>query len=558
MRVPRLVVSVAGCLILTLADSRAAPTPTDLEIDEQVLKQGGLETDASALLAFFRRRTPTAEDRKNLSALIEQLDNNQFSARQEASAKLEEHGWVALPFLRAASKGKSLEVTRRVERAIEMIEHTQVAGLSAAAVRLLRQRRPKETCGVLLDYLPYADDRAVEEEVLVALLAVGQNKGKAGAELVAALKDREPARRGAAALAMLRSNDPAQRAAARPLLTDGNALVRLRAAQALLLARDRDALPLLLGLLAETPPIALQAEEILVGIAGAAAPTAALRPGNADACRACRQAWKDWFGKHGSKLHLPPMDDFRCQLGYTLIVEFADGINDRLVELGPDARPRWQIDNLQYPVDAAVLRDNRVLIVEYNAKRVSERDFKGTIIWEKTMEANEGGPFAAQRLPNGHTFIVSHQQMLEVDARGKEVWRQKPDGFQYLGAHKNRDGQIVYLTSQGNCVRLDPAGKIAKSFPSRHALHWVSGIDVLPGGNLLIPQHADNKVVEFDPDGKVIWEAKMALPKSATRLPNGRTLVTSFENGNVVELDRAGNVVWEYKEGTHPYRARRR
>ena len=80
---------------------------------------------------------------------------------------------------------------------------------------------------------------------------------------------------------------------------------------------------------------------------------------------------------------------------------------------------------------------------------------------------------------------------------------------------------------------MDADGKVAKTFASGHATHWVSGIDVLSGGNILVPQHETNKVVEFDPDGKVVWEAKISLPKSATRLPNGRTLVTSFENRNV-------------------------
>ena len=78
------------------------------------------------------------------------------------------------------------------------------------------------------------------------------------------------------------------------------------------------------------------------------------------------------------------MDDFRCQLGYTLVAEYAmGGGNDRVVELGADGRPRWRIENLEYPVDAVVVADNRVLMVEHNAKHVSERDFKGAILWEK-------------------------------------------------------------------------------------------------------------------------------------------------------------------------------
>lgn len=556
MRVPRVFRPALGCLLLLLAGA-AVEAPGDANL--QVLKQGNIGTDGASLLEFFRKRTPGADHRAGIPNLIRLLDSKQFTVRQEASQTLEEYGVVALPFLRAAGRGKSLEMSRRVESCIEAIERNLVAGLPGAAARLLRQRKPDGACGVLLAYLPYADDREVEEELLATLLALGLPDGKADAELVTALTSQAPVQRAAAALVVSRSVDPAQRQAARKLLADRDASVRFRAAQALLRGGDRAAMPVLLGLLTDSPPdVALQAEEMLVRLAAVDAPRLALQAGDPVQRARCKQAWNDWWSKRGATIAIPKIEDFRCLLGYTLVAEYGmGGASDRLVELGPDGRPRWRIENLAYPTDAVVLGDNRVLIVEHGASRVCERDFKGTILWQKEVN-DRRGPYAAQRLSNGHTFIVFHHQLLEVDRDGKEIDSRQADGFQFLGAYKLDDGQVVYLTDKGDCVRLDAAGKVVKTFLSNHATHWVSGIDVLPGGNVLVPQHELNKVVEFDPEGNIVWEAKVSLPKSATRLRNGRTLVTSFENRHVIELDGNGQTLWEYKEGLHPYRARRR
>jgi len=82
---------------------------------------------------------------------------------------------------------------------------------------------------------------------------------------------------------------------------------------------------------------------------------------------------------------------------------------------------------------------------------------------------------------------------------------------------------------------------------------------VLPSGRLLVPLSSQHKVVEYDPDGKLVWEAPVAQPSGVFRLANGNTLVACHAAQRVVEIDRSGRVVWEYKtDGAQPWRARRR
>ncbi|HJT79536.1 MAG TPA: PQQ-binding-like beta-propeller repeat protein, partial [Gemmataceae bacterium] len=261
-----------------------------------------------------------------------------------------------------------------------------------------------------------------------------------------------------------------------------------------------------------------------------------------------------WWKKSGDRIDLARVEAPRL-LGYTLVVELHRGLNGRVLELGPDNKPRWEIDNLQYPIDAQVVGDDRVLIAEYRNRRVTERDFKGEVKWEKSVNGIVQG---VQRLPHDHTLIVTRNQILEVDADGKETFSHVRNGHDILAARRARTGEVVLVTLSGTCIRLDAAGNEVKSFPVGATYFMGSNIDVLPNGRILVPQFSNNRVVEFDPDGKVVWEAAVASPHSVQRLPNGNTLVGSMILQRAVELDRSGKEVWEYKADGRLMRVRRR
>src|SRR5262249_36264783 len=135
----------------------------------------------------------------------------------------------------------------------------------------------------------------------------------------------------------------------------------------------------------------------------------------------CRDAWADWWRTHADTVDLARVAGPEGTLGYTLLVQVQSNGTGRVVEIGRDNKPRWQIDGLQYPVDAYVVGGNRVLIAEYNGRKITERDFRGNVLWEK--QGLGGMPTNAQRLANGNTFIATNADLLEVDRTGKEVFR---------------------------------------------------------------------------------------------------------------------------------------
>jgi outer membrane protein assembly factor BamB len=151
-------------------------------------------------------------------------------------------------------------------------------------------------------------------------------------------------------------------------------------------------------------------------------------------------------------------------------------------------------------------------------------------------------------------------QLVELDRDGKQVFafaRPTHDIFRGL---KLRNGDVVFITNAGMLTRLDGrTRREIKTFPVGQVGSLWGSMDVLPNGHVLVPQFPANRVVEFDGNGKEVWQANAAMPTAVTRLPNGNTLVASLNTRQVVELNHAGREVWSYTaEAQMLFQARRR
>ncbi|HZT82898.1 MAG TPA: HEAT repeat domain-containing protein [Gemmataceae bacterium] len=507
-------------------------------------------TEGQAPLKEFQKRTLTDETREKAMELIKKMGDENFATRQKAQDDLEAMGASVLPLLRQASSDKDPEISSRSRKVLENLSKANVTGLSPVAVRLVALRKPEGAAGVLLAYLPTADDESIAAEVQAALNLVALRDGKPDPAVLKALEDKSPVRRAAAAEALAQSF--AHRDTARKLLKDKDPSVRVKVALALANAQDLAAVPVLIDQLAELPPDqASQAEAFLRELAGEKGPKESLGKGDAER-KKCRDAWAAWWKANAEKVVLARPAHVERQLGYTLIVQIN---NNRICEIDKDGKERWAMNGVAYPWDARMLPGDRILVAEFSGQRVTERNLKGEVLWQHAAQ----NPIAAQRLPNGHTFIVQRNRIFEVDRAGKEVFSMNRNQYDLVAAMKGRDGQIVYCTNNGTVVRLDSAGKELKSFNIGQAPH-TGGIDLLPNGRLLVPMQQFGKVAEFDREGKQVWEAStMPYPSSAVRLPNGHTLVSSQNQNKVQEINRSGKVVWEQQVNTgQVWKARRR
>jgi hypothetical protein len=524
--------------------------------DERIVREAGMGIEGPALLTFFRTRTVNGVDSAAIEVLIARLGDDDFSVREKATDELVSLGGRAEKFLQDALKSRDAEIRRRAESCLKRITNAEGASVVAAAVRLLATRKPEGTAETLLNYLPFAPEESVVETIRSVLGTVAVTGGIPDPVLIKALTDRSTLKRGAAALALSSVADADTRAAVRKLLADGDAELRARLALALAGQKDKDAMPVLIASLSDAPlDLAYQVEEALSSLAGESAPRENLTK-NDDDRRKSRDAWAAWWKKNAETADLGKIVKGGAYLGRTLVaMTSATTGQGQVVEFGRDGKVRFQIEGLVQPRDVQGLAGDRVLITEYTQGRVTERNQKGEVLWEYKSTGTAVATryiLSAQRLANGNTFMVQRQQLLEVDKDGKEVSSTKV-GTTVYAARKAKNGETVYITLAGKCVRLDAAGKEISSFNITRI--GICGIDILPNGNVLLPVPAQNKVMEYDDKGKVVWEADVTSPISASRMPNGNVLVASSNGACVVELNREGKEVRKLTLEGHPLRA---
>ena len=521
--------------------------------DEDILKGDKAATDGPGLLEFFRRHAVQPGDDARIKGLIRQLGDDDFDRREDASLQLTGLGLRARPFLRSALFIPDVEVAHRARECLKQIDESSSAAVMAAAVRVLAKLKPEGATAALLDYLPSAGDESLAEGVRLALSGLAVRDGKADAVLVGALTDRSAEKRGAAAYALGRAAFAEQLPAVRRLLQDPEPLVRYRAALGLASARDKRSVPVLIALLGELPaPEAGRVEELLYRIADDKAPPA---PDSSDlaARHKYRDAWKGWWDDNGAKVDDAKLGDAARTLGYTLVILLDQG---RVLELDAANQTRLEVEQLEFPLDAQMLPGDHVLTAEHGGNRVTERDAKGTVVWEAKIE----GPLAAQRLPNGNTFIATRTRVIELKPNGDELFSfDRPNGEIIMKAQRLANGDIAMIVQLGiaRFVLLDPKGKELRGF--NVDLKYSGGrIDVLTNGNVLVPEADNNRVVELDAHGVVVWEVGAEQPIAAVRLPNGHTLITSMSEHRAVEVDREGKEVWQFRQDTRVTRAFRR
>ncbi len=147
----------------------------------------------------------------------------------------------------------------------------------------------------------------------------------------------------------------------------------------------------------------------------------------------------------------------------------------------------------------------------------------------------------------GEKVLVSHGNGAgEYDlATGKKLWaidsfrginsaRRLPDGNTILGGHG----------SGGICIyTVDRKGKKLGELVLK-GLRDLRLMRRLKNGNILLTVSGPYRVIEVDPKGKIVWQARIpGKGYKAVRLPSGNTLVSTAGAVIIVELDANGKTV---------------
>ncbi len=534
--------------------TRAGELEAEIAFNETLLRAAGHNPDGPGLIAFFRSKVISAAGKVRLQQAVIDLGNDSFRVREKASLELFQAGRLALPFLRPYVTDPDLERARRAEQCIEDIERLPDCAQITAAAQLAAVRKPAGVTEVMLACLPWVDDEPTREAIMTALTRTGLRDGRADPALIEAARDPEPYRRAAAAHVLGRAGMEQRRAAVR-LLADSDVGVRFQAACALVRSGEKLAVPALLAQLTDGPlSHAWQAEDLLCRLAGEQLPGGSPATWDQSGRRKCRDAWESWWKEHANRLDLTRVNLEETFLGLNVIAELdGPGRGGRVWECGPDGKQRWEITNVNRPIDAQVLPGGRILVAEHGNSRVTERDRQGKVLWEHSVSSQ---PVSVQRLPSGNTFIVTYNELLEVTPANKVVFSLRRPGMIYNGM-KLRNGNVVYVNSSSQVVELNAAGQEIHLVPVGNTSGWAS-VEKLHNGHYLVSLYSARKVVEVNESGKVIWEAAAESPGHATQLRSGNVLVASIEGRKLLEINRTGTVVWQQATQGRPFHVHRR
>lgn len=253
--------------------------------------------------------------------------------------------------------------------------------------------------------------------------------------------------------------------------------------------------------------------------------------------------------------------------------------------VGPDGRVEWEVE-CKYNSHDIQLLPNGNLLLHTGPATVTEMTPKKEVVWKYEAKPKAGYTgrvevHAFQRLADGATMVAEsgNRRIVEVDRAGKIVKEvplvvNKPD--------PHRDTRMVRKLPTGNylvchegdgCVReYDPAGKVVWEYkpdlagrprspghgPEGHGTE-VFGALRLANGNTVIAGGNNNRVIEVNKDGKVVWSIDqkelpgitLAWVTTLHVLPNGNLIVGNChagpENPQLFEVTRDKKVVWTFR-----------
>ena len=207
--------------------------------------------------------------------------------------------------------------------------------------------------------------------------------------------------------------------------------------------------------------------------------------------------------------------------------------------VNPQGKVEWEFANKAETHDIQLLPNGNVLLPMPKSV-IAEVNREGKVVWQYECKPKAG-----------------YTGRIEVHA-----FQQLPDGNVMIAESGNR--RIIEVNREGKMVREVP---LTVENPNPHRDTRMAR--KLESGNYLVCHEGDGKIREYDPTGKVVWTYQMDLggrPKApghgveghgvevygAIRLPNGNTLIAGGNNNRVLEVNPKGEIVWKIEHNELP------
>jgi len=205
---------------------------------------------------------------------------------------------------------------------------------------------------------------------------------------------------------------------------------------------------------------------------------------------------------------------------------------------------------------------------EWDTRKAEQSMFlvrEGRIAWSASIPLHPS-PGSNQEfddatlLPNGNIIFSRMSGAGEMGPDKRLVWDYPaPPGTEIHSIQTLGHGRVLIMRN-GNPAQamiFDTAtGAVERVIPIPTTVAGTHGqfrhIRMTRARTLLVPHLGEDKVVEYDLNGRVLWSVQAKSPWSAIRLNNGNTLVAGDWSGYVREVSPSGETVWEFTQADVP------
>ena len=249
----------------------------------------------------------------------------------------------------------------------------------------------------------------------------------------------------------------------------------------------------------------------------------------------------------------------------------------------------WSVANPFVSHDISMLPNGNVLIHSGAATIVEMTRDKSTV-WRHESKPKEGYNgkveiHGFQRLANGLTLIAEtgNVRLIEVD-KDDRIVNEIPLTVNHPNSH--RDTRLVRKLDNGNYLVCHEGDGMVREYDARGKVVWSYALDLngrprspghgpeghgtevfgairLPNGNTIIAGGNNNRVLEVNPKGEIVWSIDqkelpgitLAWVTTLHYLPNGHLVIgnthATAENPQLIEVTRDKKVVWTFKDFVH-------
>jgi HEAT repeat protein len=482
--------------------------------DGALLRRQKIPLTSDAWIGVVRKASAREVKPPEIAAEIAKLGNERYAAREQAGKRLAEIGPVAVASLRRLIASEDTDLAKRAREVTDQIVEKHSSDILPAAVRVLLRQRERSAVEPLIKLLPFIHDPDLEADIWYGLDRMAGKDAKVVEVIGHFLKDDFPARRAIAANFSARYGGVDGRTKAGALLSDPDSLVKLRAAQGLLAAKDSAGVSALIGLLDEADiEIRFQSEELLRWIAMDTGPPTLAASNDGKSRLVCQAAWKKCWSDSGERIDFTAHGQVARR---PLLLLAYDRSKGRAWLVGCDGITRHAWTGVDRLTDARLLPGGLLLAVQGTGPNNTGRSILslrypgGATLWTFTELNN---PVACQRLSSGR-FLIIEQPLAEPPGRFE---------YQVVSAEGIKAAALPPTATSGKhaAIRTSMAARV----PQRPE------IEATPHAGYLVSNFSDRaqannrEIMELNGMGRATgWQHSLPDSTHAFRLRSGTTL----------------------------------